>query len=396
MLYLLGENSFLCKNLYILLKKKYNNNIILLSHHEIDQLSEIKDEDILINFCGVNRAEKENEYIEGNFLLAKNIVNNIKNKPFFIHVSSLMVYGFKNKNVEDLVNYQKWFIKSKLLCEEYLCNNYDNNNLSIIRPSNIYGYNTVPYYNNILSTLVYEKINNLTKINNINSNCIRNMLCVNNFSNKVLEIIETKKNGIYNILSNNNSNLKTIVETIYDNNTPSHINFNNGEEDILDLDNSNINGENIIINEDLNYEITKLEENMRVFLKLKNEVSIKKLNTLSDNIGNIVEISNLESKRLYKITLNKNVIRGNHFHYKQIEEFYTNKGYVIYMLAYSENPEIIYLFKSYENDLIRINPNIIHTLINDYNNNISEIIIGSTQEFIENIIPDTKYIKLTL
>ena len=41
--------------------------------------------------------------------------------------------------------------------------------------------------------------------------------------------------------------------------------------------------------------------------------------------GNMVEISSLNSKRLYKITLTQNSVRGNHHHYTQIEEFYTNK-----------------------------------------------------------------------
>ncbi len=108
----------------------------------------------------------------------------------------------------------------------------------------------------------------------------------------------------------------------------------------------------------------------------------------------MVEITDLTSKRLYKITLTKNSVRGNHFHFKQIEDFYINKGYVTFLLCHKDNLDVIYCFKLFENDLIRIKPDIIHTLVNDYCGNIPEIIISSTQEFILNEIPDTKYINI--
>jgi nucleoside-diphosphate-sugar epimerase len=393
MIYIIGENSFLAKNLYIHLRQKYDK-ILLLSHNNIEKLQDADNEDIVINFCGVNRANTYEEYDNANNLFLKTIVDKFQNKPFLIHISSLMVYGFKNKENNELINYQKWFIDTKLKGEEYLKNNYLENKLCIIRPSNIYGYNCTPYYNNLLSTLVYEKINSFNKINKININCVRNMLSIHNFSKKIMEIIDEKKSGIYNILSNNNLTLNSIIDIIYNNNSPNYIIYDKGDLDEINLLNNTINGDNIIVDENISNEIIKLENDMIIYLKLKNDVSIKSLNKLSDIRGEMIEISSLESKRLYKITLNQNVVRGNHYHYKQIEEFYTNKGTVIYLLAYSENPDIIYIFKSYENDLIKIPPNVIHTLVNDYYNNIPEIIISSTQEFIQNEIPDTKYIKI--
>jgi len=393
MIYIIGENSFLAKNLYIHLRQKYDK-ILLLSHNNIEKLQDADNEDIVINFCGVNRANTYEEYDNANNLFLKTIVDKFQNKPFLIHISSLMVYGFKIKENNELINYQKWFIDTKLKGEEYLKNNYLENKLCIIRPSNIYGYNCTPYYNNLLSTLVYEKINSFNKINKININCVRNMLSIHNFSKKIMEIIDEKKSGIYNILSNNNLTLNSIIDIIYNNNSPNYIIYDKGDLDEINLLNNTINGDNIIVDENISNEIIKLENDMIIYLKLKNDVSIKSLNKLSDIRGEMIEISSLESKRLYKITLNQNVVRGNHYHYKQIEEFYTNKGTVIYLLAYSENPDIIYIFKSYENDLIKIPPNVIHTLVNDYYNNIPEIIISSTQEFIQNEIPDTKYIKI--
>jgi hypothetical protein len=133
---------------------------------------------------------------------------------------------------------------------------------------------------------------------------------------------------------------------------------------------------------------------MNLFNHLKNNIFIKQLEILKQSRGNMVEITNLHSKRLYKITLTQNSVRGNHFHYQQIEEFYTNRDKVIYLFSDSTNKEIIYFHISIENELIIVNPNIIHTLSNDFMNNYPEIIISSTQEFISDYIPDTNYINI--
>jgi len=303
-----------------------------------------------------------------------------------------MIYGFKNKNIDDLTNYQKWFIMSKLKGEQYLINNYSKDKLTIIRPSNIYGYNCTPYYNNLLSTLVYEKINKMNMICNINTNCIRNFLSIEKLCESIKDIIIKKNPGIYNILSNNNINLKVVLSYIYDDNIPKYFVLNAGDNDIIDMYEDN--SVNIIINENINDEIKRLEQKMKVFLKLKSEIEHKTLNVLTHPRGDMVEISNLVSKRVYKITLTQNAIRGNHYHYEQTEEFYTSKGIVTYLLAYSQEPSVIYMFKSCENNVVRIKPLIIHTLTNDYLNNIPEIIVTSSQEYITNSTPDTKYVNI--
>jgi dTDP-4-dehydrorhamnose reductase len=390
--YILGENSFIGKHLYLLLKKT-NNNIVLISHNEIHTLKHIiNSNDTIINLCGVNRSDSQFDYEEGNYTFIKSLLEIINTEPFIIHISSLMVYGFKNKHIDKLTNYQKWFIMSKIKGEQFLINNYSKNKLAIVRPSNIYGYSCNPYYNNLLTTLVYEKINNLNKVSNININCTRNFLSIENLCESIKDIFITKKIGVYNILSNNNINLKILLSYIYDDNIPKHFILNEGENDIIDIyEDSSIN---IIINENIKYEIIELEKKMKIFSNLKNDIIHIKPNILTQSRGDMIEISNLQSKRIYKITLSKHSIRGNHYHYEQTEEFYTNKGMVTYVLAYSYEPSIIYMFKSYENDLIRIKPLIIHTLINDYLNNVPEIIVSSTQEYISNLVPDTMYINI--
>lgn len=392
--FILGENSFLAKHLYILIKKEKQYNVLLLNHHNYHEVKMACDEDIIINFCGINRSTIKDDYERSNHYFLKDIIDCINCRPFLIHVSSLMVYGFKNKNLNELSDYQKWFIESKLNGEKYLCENYPEKLLCIIRPSNIYGYDCTPYYNNLLSTLVYEKICGLSKINNINKNCFRNILSVDNFSIKLYEFINSKKYGKYNIMSNNTTSLEKIIKHIYDDNIPEYINLNEGELDIPNTDDNIIKGTNIVIEENLLSQIKLLEDQMKTFIDLKKNVDIKKLSMLVQPRGNMVEITALDSKRLYKITLTKHSVRGNHYHYEQIEDFYTNQGKVSYLFAYSDTPNIVYHYISYENDLVSVKPNIIHTLANDFINNTPELIISSTQEFIQNVIPDTKYIDI--
>ena len=261
-IYILGKNSFLAKNLYTRINTIYKN-IVLLSHSDINILSNVDDNDTIINFCGVNRASSCNQYYQSNYHFVKHIVNILNNKrPYFIHVSSLMVYGFENKHTDDLFEYQKWFIESKLCGEKYLKDTYINDNLCIIRPANIFGYNCRPYYNNLLITLLYEKINNLYELNKINKNCYRNILSINKFCTEFIDILINKKHGIFNILSNNNINLEELIKLVHTN-IPSYIQIYDGELDKFDITNNNIIGVNIIVNENIKEELIILEENMK-------------------------------------------------------------------------------------------------------------------------------------
>jgi dTDP-4-dehydrorhamnose reductase len=392
-IYIIGEHSFLAKHVYVLVKKQFQS-VLLFSHDNIENIPDIHEEDIMIDFCGVNRADNEDDYYKGNFLFTTQLLQKITKKCYFMYISSLMVYGFKDRDENILPNYQKWFIQSKLKSEKYLIENYPTNKLCIIRPSNIFGYDCEPYYNNLISTLVYEKIQNYQKISKINTNCYRNFLSVEGFSENIFEFIQQKKNGIWNFLSNNTISLSDTINIIYSNNLPTHIELQNGNEDRLNLNNLSISGDHHIIHEDFKSQLQTLESDMRIYINLKLIVKIQNLNVLTQSRGEMVEISSLHSKRLYKITLNNNVIRGNHFHFKQTEEFYIDRGKVTFLLAFSDNPIIILKFNASLHDLITIPPNIIHTLINDYVDNISEVIVTSTQEYIAGIIPDTEYIKI--
>lgn len=394
-IYLLGINSFICKNIYVTLKKRNNNEIIYcLNHNDIDLISNAQNEDIIINCCGINRADNENEYDEGNNIFVQNMLKKLNNFPFIVHFSSLLIYGFKNTDLSMLPLYQQYFIKSKMNAESHLQQNYIKEKLVIIRPSNIYGYNCEPYTNNIAVSLIYEKICGIQKITNINKNCIRNFLSISGMVNEIINIIDIKKYGTYNILSNNNVYLDKLLGYIYDGKLPNQINLINDSESIPNLKNENIIGENIIVNENLQEQLTNTQKQMDKYIKLKKMVPYEHLNVLEQPRGNMVEISDLNANRLYTITITSNSIRGNHYHYKQIEHFYINHGKIIFLLSHCDDPNILFMIIGKKYDKIIVNPNIIHTLVNDFPQDLSEIFVLSTQKFINDQIPDTKYINI--
>lgn len=387
--YLLGKNSFIGKNIYKILKQN-QKPCVLLSHCDLCSLKDMTDQDILVNVSGVNKASTWEEYREGNELFVEKIVHNLGEKrPYIIHLSSLMVVGFKNKQLTDLAEGNQWFIRSKLAGEEYLQKNYDSNKLCILRPSNIYGYDCIPYYNNLLSTMVFEKVKKEEKICKINRNCYRNMLSVENLCSEIVKCIENKTSGVWNVLSSNTVSLEVLFKVLWKNTLPSYLKIEDGMEDF-----PNDTENNICVLENLEKEIEKLETDMKMYYKIKESISIERKNELIQERGNMTEISSLQSKRLYKITINKNMVRGNHYHYVQIEDFFVNSGKVVYLLAHCDNPSVVLVHYGVSNELVSIKPNIIHTVINDFPNNISEIFVCSTQEYIPGNVPDTKYINL--
>ena len=388
-IFLCGKNSFIGKNIYKYIKK-YKIQCRLMSHNDLDMLSYCTDEDIVINTMGVNRADSMEAFVKGNVESVKNLVLSLgTKKPFLIHISSFMIEGFEGKTTEDLPEKNQWFIESKKEAEKYLSDVYLDEKLCVLRPSNIYGYDCKPYYNNILCSLVYEKIHYQQKIKNLNINCSRNFLSVDNLSKVVLNCALENKTGTWNVLSDNTVSLKDILNFIWPSVVPLYINCFNGENDCCVQGNKNI-----VIVENLKKEILKLEDEMRLYYNMIENLEFEEKQQLVQKRGSMVEISNLESKRLYKITVNEGEVRGNHYHYHQTEDFFVNSGQVVFMLAPMENADVIMVQYHSKNDFVRIYPTIIHTVVNDFQENISEIIISSTQEYIANASPDTMYVNL--
>jgi len=394
--YLLGINSFIAKSYYLLLRKQGISDIVCLSHDTNSVVyKDICADDVLINFCGINRANLKDDYENGNHLFLREIFNNLNKEslPYFMHLSSYMVNGFEGLSNDKLPNYQRWFVESKLEGENFLQSVYPVDKLTIIRPSNIYGYQCLPYYNNLLVTLMYEKIQGNHTIKNINSNCERNFLSIEGLINAMNDLI--KKSGIYNIVSNVNVTLDKLLYLMYDKEgVPNAIQIATGEKSILAK--TVINGSILEVEENILEKLENLERQILSILLVKKNLKIEKRDMLVQPRGNMVEISDLHSKRLYMITLTNHSVRGNHYHFLQVEDFYIHKGQVLFLLSHKDDKDTIYIEVMKAQERITVYPSIIHTLIKDFPESYPdpEIFITSTQEYISGSIPDTVYVNL--
>lgn len=384
MIYIIGINGFIGRNIYLYLKK-YDITSTCMDHKDIELLRNvIKDYDIVINCCGINRANKYEDYVEGNISFVQKLLSILEKKPFLIHLSSSMTNGFLNKTIS---KYQEYFIETKKQADKILIESYPGDKLCIIKPSNIYGYDCKPYTNNILVTLVYEKIMNEYKTVNINKNCVRNFLSIDGLCSEIFNIIINRTSGIFNIKSTNNIDLYSVLKHIHEGKVPKEINIL--DEEYNSFKDTNYN--NIIIQEDISKKIKELESDIRNYINLEKLIYVKQMNKLVQERGEMVEISDLNSNRLYMITINYNCQRGNHYHLEQIEHFYTLRGRVIFLLSHKDFKNVI-SFKILDlNSLLIVRPLVIHTLINDFLSNECEILVSSTQRYIKGQSPDTIY-----
>jgi len=402
-LYILGANSFIGKNLYLYLKP-YINNTFLVSHDELYDIVPTQ-HDIIINTCGVNRAESEQDYIAGNYGHIKKLVDWLNTPrcesqdsaslystftPYVIHLSSLAVNGVIPGN-----NYwqtYEWFIKSKLASEKYIYDNYNTDRHCIVRPASVYGYSCRPYYNNILSSLVYEKVVGKCKLNELNGNSYRNVISIDGLCSAIHDLFKDNfLPGVHNIVSNNTVSIEQMVNYTYMEDSH-NIEIFHGEKEEFKKSPAGVN--NIIVTENLQDKISQLVVDMKYYLKLEKECKVVKRSPLKLEKGDMVEISELNSNRLYKIYFTKNSVRGNHYHDMQLEDFYINAGRICMIVAHKDRPEVRMIKYMEPNDIMRINPYYIHTLTNDFILNFPEVFVTSTQQYIPNSSPDTINVNL--
>ena len=295
-----------------------------------------------------------------------------------------MTNGFVNETIS---KYQEYFIETKKQADKLLIESYPKDKLCIIKPSNIYGYDCKPYTNNILVTLVYEKIMNEYKTVNINKNCVRNFLSIEGLCSEIFNIIVNRTAGVYNIKSNNNIDLDYIINCVHEGIIPKEISILDNEYNSF-KDNNN---HSFIVQEDISTKIKELESDIKNYINLENLICVKQMNRLVQERGEMVEISDLKSNRLYMITINYNCQRGNHYHLEQIEHFYTMRGRVIYLLSHKDFKDIVSFKILDSKSLLIVKPLIIHTLFNDFLSNECEILVSSTQKYITGQSPDTIY-----
>lgn len=392
MIFVLGKNSFIALNL---IKKllQHQIEVICFSHTDHINYTLIKKNDIIINCTGVNRASQKEEFWEGNFNYVKSLVDQIKSKEcFFFHFSSLLVCKHAQDNDPNM-----FFIQSKKSAEEYIQQHLQH--YFIIRPCNIFGYNCSPYYNNLLISLIHESITGVFKIKSLNENSWRYHLHVQTLVDFLFEKIQninfheeiSSSSRIFNIISSEKINTKTLCSLIFkDDKVP--YDFLNGDMDNICFQEKETF---VTLAEDLELMITHTKKSYQFYYDLIKDCPISECRHFADDRGGMVEISDLKSERLYYISINSQVARGNHYHEAQIEEFYIANSPVLMLLRHYQK-DVVFIKFIPKNFKIKVSPFYIHTLynVNAYDLAPVECFVSSTQMYIPSSAPDTNYIDI--
>lgn len=151
-----GSNGFIGKNLVARLD--YEKDIEVLKfdveNSQADLRAGLQEADIVFHLAGVNRPEKEKDFITGNVNLTGDICDYLKRlgrKPIIVFSSSIQAelnnpYGRSKKEAEDiLINWSKEV----------------NGKVIIFRLKNVFGKWCRPNYNSVVATFCYNISHNL-------------------------------------------------------------------------------------------------------------------------------------------------------------------------------------------------------------------------------------------
>ena len=144
------------------------------------------------------------------------IIHLLDEKPMFVGVGSFAEYGIIDRQAteEDLENPTNFYGLSKLTANRMSKLFCEKNNIkwTWVRPCYIYGPNDVT--TRIIPTVINSLLDN-KQINLDSCNVTVDYLYINDFCEAVYTIINQDLEGIFNICSGNEYNLRTIVELLY-------------------------------------------------------------------------------------------------------------------------------------------------------------------------------------
>lgn len=146
-----GSDGFIAKNLIVELKNRGYNNLLLVNRETAeDTIQNYAAEcNVLFHLAGVNRPEKEEEYLSGNVEFTEKLITYLKKNPKKVHIvfsSSIQadrenVYGVSKR-------------KAEILLQNYV--SLGKATLSIYRLPNVFGKWCKPDYNSVVATFCYH------------------------------------------------------------------------------------------------------------------------------------------------------------------------------------------------------------------------------------------------
>ena len=167
------------------------------------------------NYNDVNSIKQFYENVEPSITLLS-ILNELPKKPKFIGFGSFSEYGIYSTqiNEEDIENPINLYGLSKLTFKNYskiICEMYGMDWLWI-RPCYVYG----PYdVKTRLIPLLINKFLNNDEVILDKCDKVIDYIYIDDFTEYITHLITTQNNGVYNICSGNQYELKNIINTIY-------------------------------------------------------------------------------------------------------------------------------------------------------------------------------------
>lgn len=363
-----GANGFLGKNLIAELKNKGYTDIYEVTRESDSSLLDTytKDCDFVYHLAGINRPEKEEEFMEGNFDLTLSLLESLKrhkNRAPVLITSSIQAekdnpYGRSKKAAEDLLfNY-------------YL---ETDSKAYIYRLPNLFGKWSRPNYNSVVATYCHNIARGLEiQINNPDANLT---LC---YIDDVLDEFLRALNGNPTIQGNfcvvpitHNIKLEELAVLIQE--------FKRSRENLSIPD----------MQDDLT---KKLYSTYLSFLP-KDEFSYD-LKMNCDNRGSFTEFIRTPERGQVSVNVSKpGITKGNHWHHTKNEKFLVVSGEGLIRFRRIDSDEIIeYRVSSKKLQVVDIPTGYTHSIVNVGENDL--ITVMWANECFDPNKPDTYFVEV--
>jgi UDP-2-acetamido-2,6-beta-L-arabino-hexul-4-ose reductase len=360
-----GFNGFIGKNVVRMFKYKYNMELIKLDKEVLNNKRIVVDLDWVLHFAGVNRANSDEVFIEGNVAYTKLLIsycNLMAKKPKVFFSSSQRVSG------DDI------FAETKKIAEEIIANYNKEHGFEneIYRLPNIFGKGAQPNYNSFIATFCFNIMNGIKIEVNEDVSSIP-LLYIDSFADLVYKkiVLQQKVDFLSNGLVDNSSPreiaalLATYRESIYTTQAPE---FRNRFEKNL-----------------YSTFISYIPSDMWK-VKLENNVDAR---------GSFTQLFNSNGNgQMSVIKFLPGSIRGDHFHESKIEKFIVIAGEAeIIFEDLTSNDVKREVISDEKNELIYAIPGWNHKIVNTSNTETLIIIAWANENF-DKENPDT-YIRAT-
>ena len=363
-----GAKGFIGKNLVAELKNRRHFEVLEYDKGENLLLLDTytKKCDFVFHLAGVNRPEKEDDFMEGNFEFTSVLLDFLKrnnNKATVMLSSSIQAvldtpYGKSKKAGEDLLyNYSK-DTGAKVL---------------IYRFSNVFGKWCKPNYNSAIATFCHNIARGLP-INVNDESVVMNVVYIDDVINELIRALagqETVKGDFCHIPINYSITLHEIVDLLY---SFKNTRINLGVPNVADI-------------------FTKKLYSTYISYLPQNEFNTELKMNINDN-GSFTEFIKTLDRGQVSVNISKpGSIKGNHWHHTKIEKFLVVSGKGIIRFRRIDSDEVVaYPVSGEKLEIIDIPNGYTHKIENV--GNIDMVTIIWANELFDAKNPDTYYLEV--